>query len=92
MFGGLVNVPVGGTFTVAYNGLTTTYRVEKIVIFEKNTQNGLLQLNGVGNYMGRVAYGLFEGVQYNMSIMTCYGTSFGNGDASHRLVLFANAI
>lgn len=92
VFGNLINVPVGGTFTVTYGGVVTNYRVDRIVIFEKNVATGQLQLNGAGNYMRRVANANFEGVQYNLSLMTCYGTAYGNGDASHRLVLFANAI
>ena len=92
VFGSLVNVPAGSVFSVTYGGVVTNYQVTQVVIFEKNTGNGLLQLNGGGNYMRRVANATHDGVQYDLSIMTCYGTSYGNGDASHRLVLFANAI
>lgn len=92
VFGGLVNLGVGGTFSVTYGGITTNYRVAKVVIFEKNVETGRLQLNGAGNYMKSVANAKSDGVQYGLSLMTCYGTSYGNGDASHRLVIFANAI
>ena len=62
------------------------------MIYEKDVAAGKLRLNGEGSYMYAVAHARHSGVQYDLSIMTCYGTSFGNGDASHRLVIFANAI
>ena len=92
VFGGLTSLGVGSTFSVTYGGVTTNYQVAKIVIFEKNVENGRLQLNGAGNYMRAVANAKSDGVQYGLSLMTCYGTSYGNGDASHRWVIFANAI
>ncbi len=90
VFGGLTALGVGSTFSIVDGGSTTNYRVEKVVIFEKN--NNKLQLNGAGSYMNAVAGAIHLGTHYSVSIMTCYGTSYGNGDASHRLVLFANAI
>lgn len=92
VFGGLTSLGVGSTFSVTYGGVTTNYQVAKIVIFEKNVENGRLQLNGAGNYMRAVANAKNDGIQYGLSLMTCYGTSYGNGDASHRWVIFANAI
>ena len=71
-------------------GVTRNYQVKQVVIFEKN--NDKLQLGGDGSYMGAVAKAKHAGVIYDLSLMTCYGTSYGNGDASHRLVLFASAI
>lgn len=90
VFGGLYNLKAGSVFTVTYGGVMKTYQVQQVVIFEKN--NGLLQLGGAGNYMLSVSKARYGGVGYDLSLMTCYGTSYGNGDASHRLVLFANAI
>lgn len=92
VFGGLTSLGVGSRFSVTYDGDTTYYVVTKVVIYEKNRDTGKLQLNGSGSYMRSVANAKYDGVQYDLSIMTCYGTSYGNGDASHRLVLFANAI
>ena len=72
--------------------MTTNYQVAERVIFEKNRDNGRLQIGGNGNYMRGVADAKYGGIQYSISLMTCSGTSYGNGDASHRLVLFANRI
>lgn len=92
VFGGLVNVGVGSVFAVSDGGVATNYRVMDVIIYEKNMSNGLLQINGAGNYMKPVANARGNGVQYDLSVMTCYGTMYGGGDASHRLVIFANAI
>lgn len=92
VFGGLTGLGVGSGFSVTYGGATTNYVVSKIVIYEKNVETGKLQLNGVGSYMRDVADAKSDGVYYDLSIMTCYGTSYGNGDASHRWVIFANAV
>ncbi|MBR3228644.1 sortase [Candidatus Saccharibacteria bacterium] len=92
VFGSLTSVGVGSTFSVNTNGITSNYSVAKVVIYEKNVSAGTLQLNGAGNYMRQVANAKSDGVYYDLSIMTCYGTSYGNGDASHRYVIFANRI
>ena len=89
VFGGLVNLGAGDTFTMEYNGNVINYQIRQVVIYEKN--DGRLQLNGSGSYMLSVSRAKYDGVEYDLSLMTCYGTSYGNGDASHRLVLFANA-
>ena len=90
VFRGLYNMVVGNTFKVTYGGVTKTYRVAKVVIFEKN--GNLLQIDGSGNYMMSVSKAKFQGTAHDLSIMTCYGTPYGNGDASHRLVIFADEI
>lgn len=90
VFGGLKNLGVGSTFTVTENGVATTYKVAKAITFEKN--NGQLQLNGEGSYMNSVAKARSNGVNYDLALMTCAGTNYGNGDASHRLVLFATRV
>ena len=92
VFGGLVNLREGSTFSITLGGATTNYRVAKRQVFEKNSENGRLQLNGDGNYMWNVASARHNGVQYDVSIMTCHGVSYSGGDASERLVLFANRI
>lgn len=90
VFGGILNLGVGSTFTVTYGGVTTTYQVANAVMFEKN--NGLLQVNGSGSFMEATSRAIYMGTHYSVALMTCAGTSYGNGDASHRYVLFANAV
>ena len=92
VFGGLKNLSVGSTFTVTLDNNTVTYRVSSIVIFEKNQETGKLMLNGTGSYMNNVARAKHDGVQYDLSLMTCHGQSLGHGDATHRLVVFASRI
>ena len=92
VFGALPGLGVGSVFSVTYGGVTTNYQIANTVIFEKNADNGLLQINGFGDYMYSVASATYDGVYYDMALMTCYGTSYGNGDASHRWVVFANAV
>ncbi len=92
VFGGIVSLGAGSMFSVTYDGVSRNYVVAKTVIYEKNIETGKLQLNGAGSYMGAVADARSEGVKYDLSLMTCYGVSYGNGDASHRFVIFANEI
>ena len=90
VFGGLVNYGVGTSFSINSNGITHNYRVANVVVYEKNAELGRLQLNGSGSYMKAVSQARSDGVQYSIALMTCYGTPYGNGGATHRLVLFAN--
>ena len=88
VFGGLADMGVGNVFTVAYGGVSTNYQVSEVVIYEKISDT-ILRAAGVDYKMRVIVNG--KG-RYDMVLMTCYGTSYGNGDASHRLVLFANRI
>lgn len=93
VFGGLKNLGIGNTFTVTLDGVQNTYRIAHIVIFNKNVAKGTIQLAGdETNYMGQVAKAKFKGAQYDLSVMTCHGQSLGGGDATERLVIFANKI
>lgn len=88
VFGGLVNVYEGDVFTVSYGGVVRNYRVAERGIFEKVSDTALRR-DGAEYKMRAIANGRGK---YDMVLMTCYGTVYGNGDASHRLILFANAI
>lgn len=92
VFGGIVNLGAGDTFSITRGGVTTNYRVATTVIYEKNQSSGLLQLNGEGDYMWYVAKARIGKTRYDVSLMTCYGRLLGGGDATHRFVIFANAI
>lgn len=97
VFGNLKNLRVGvDTFTVTLNGVTSTYRIVNKVIYDYELGgNGALRLNGDTsiNYMNRTAKSKDNNnVQYDLALMTCHGQSLGNGNATQRLVLFANKI
>lgn len=102
VFGLLYGVWAGQTFSVTMDGVTKNYIISDIVIYEKNQNNRLLQINGHGNYMNSVAAAIKKTINettsqvdltyYNLAIMTCYGTMLGDGDATHRLVVFAYEI
>lgn len=92
VFGALYNVNEGDTFSVTLGGVTKNYLVQAKVIYEKVGPT-TLNLNGLEVEMNVLTRARYSGVAtYDMALMTCYGTMYGNGDASHRLVLFANAI
>lgn len=86
VFGGLVNLNEGGRFVVRIDGITKSYVVIEKVIYEKASGTSL-RLNGKDYSMSAIAKGRGK---YNIVLMTCYGVSYGNGDASHRLVIYAN--
>ena len=97
VFGNLKNLRVGvDTFTVTLNGITSTYRIVNKVIYDYELGgNGALRLNGDTsiNYMNRTAKAKDNNnVQYDLALMTCHGQSLGSGNATQRLVLFANKI
>lgn len=102
VFGVLHGAWIGQTFSVTFDGITRNYVVSDIVIYEKNQANGLLQIDGRGNYMSNVANAIKKDIDadtgqvgltyYSLSLMTCYGTMLGGGDATHRLVIFAYEI
>lgn len=87
VFGGLKNLGVGDTFTMVYGGTTTNYRISQVQLFEKNLETGRLQIDGSGNYMTSVKN---TALGHDLALMTCAGTMLGGGDATHRLVLFAD--
>ena len=105
LFGNLGTHGVGSTISVNEGGAITTYRVYDVRIFKK-TDATTLQLchNGyndcTGSHMGNIANAALIDIvnyvryanYYDVAFMTCTGTNYGNGDASHRLVVYANRI
>lgn len=100
VFRALYWVNRGEIFSVTYGGVTTNYRVEDRIVYRKTDAYNLKvdddssYINGHDVPMKYVASGYDErgGKKYSVALMTCYGESYGDGDASHRLVIFANAI
>lgn len=85
VFGGLANLPVGSTFTINLNGYNHTYKVALVDPY-------VVKDDSLAKAMGDIASARWHGVQYSISLMTCAGSSLGNGDATHRTLLFAYEI
>ena len=97
VFGHLKDLGASSTFTVTYGGVTTTYAIQQIVIFDvifdEAGRAAKVRPVGVdtGNYMNRIAEASYGGNYYDLSIMTCHGAT-AYGTSVQRLVIFANAI
>lgn len=85
LLGNLSNRYVGETITITEGGVARQYQVTAVQTYQK-TAEGFL--NGDAKLMGRIAN---TALGYDVALFTCAGVSYGNGDASHRLVVFANA-
>lgn len=105
LFGDLSTHGIGSTISVNDNGVTTTYLVKDVRIFKKTSATTLeLCHNGYndcnGDHMRNIANASLIDITnqtryanyYDVAFMTCTGTSYGNGDASHRLVVYADQI
>lgn len=82
VFGGLANLWVGSTFTINLDGTNYNYYIAKI---ETVSNDDVLASN-----MKKIASGRdYSGVQYDVTLMTCAGTPYGNGNATHRTIVYA---
>ncbi len=98
VFGNLQYLEPGTIFSITINNETFKYKIIDKVVFEKSQSTGNLIFNGIDdkkfmNNIGKATF--YDGLNYtnyDLSIMTCHGQSLGNGDATHRLVIFANKI
>ena len=86
ILGSLAYRYVGEVFTITEGGVARNYQVAAIAMYEK-TADGYL--NGDPYLMGDLVYGAMG---HSVAMMTCAGQMLGNGDATHRLVVFADAI
>lgn len=90
VFGGLSGVGVGNTFEVSYGGASAVYIVTEVGMYEKTNDTHITDVStGTVYAMGAIARNA-KGHDY--AIMTCAGQSYGNGDASHRLVVYADRV
>lgn len=102
VFGGVANLEIGDYFTVTLSGTTKTYQIVSADLqtkthFEgdvvrKTTMSGMTIMTTMKMMKAITAYGEYNGNYYDYILMTCAGTSYGNGDASHRLILMANEV
>lgn len=86
LLGNLGTLGDGAIFNVTEGGVTTTYRVAFKAMYEK-TSDGFL--NGDPYLMGTI---VDTAMGHRLALMTCAGTTYGNGDASHRLVVYADPV
>lgn len=86
LLGSLANRYVGEEFMITEGGVAYNYRVADIVVYEK-TADGYL--NGNARLMGTI---MRTAMGHSIALMTCAGQMLGGGDATHRLVVYADAI
>lgn len=85
LLGNLKNLNVGDEFSITDGGVTVLYRVAEATLYRNETEG----LNGDPTLMSQIAY---SALGHDVALLTCAGTSYGNGNASHRLVVFADKI
>lgn len=88
VFGDLDVMTVGGKITVTENDAKTEYIVTEIMVFDK-ISGEILAAEGQKYAMSAIAE---YAKGYDAALMTCTGETYKNGDASQRLVVFANKI
>ena len=87
LLGNIGSLQDGEVFTLTEGGVVKTYRVAFKQMYEKSQANGML--NGSKPLTIDVEV---KALGHSISMMTCAGRSLGNGDATHRLVVFADQI
>lgn len=105
LFGVLSSYVPGTIFSITENGVTTTYRVAEVRVFQKINdttlqlcyQNDYSDCHGTNqlSYIAKSSSYINEShvlSDHSLALMTCTGAAYGNGDASHRLVVFANPV
>lgn len=86
VFGGIMSLGVGSTFTVTLNGDTATYQ---IVGFEDLTVD---QANSNARLLYNATYRAYKYGAYNLTLMTCTGTIHADGSATHRRIVLAKRV
>ena len=98
LFGNLKNLSSGTTFNLTFNGLTTSYRIsfkESVCDYTNRDQWG--PQYDCANYPNSPVLNMNDAILpsrrgADLALMTCDGTPLGNGDATHRLVIYANKL
>lgn len=84
VFGPLLSYDAGSTFSITIDGVTKNYRVAYAVTVPNDD---VLAAN-----MKNIASSTYNGVKYDVSLMTCAGSPLPGRDATHRRLIFANQI
>lgn len=86
LLGNLGSLAVGEVFTVTEGGAAKSYRVADKVTYRKTADGNL---DNDSSLMQKIAY---SAMGHSVALMTCAGRPLGGGDATHRLVVYADAI
>jgi sortase (surface protein transpeptidase) len=92
LFGGLSGLGVGTRFAVTIQGKTTNYAVSKKVVYCDYSN----PTHPCSNYSEPVL-NMYDAIRpgrqgADLALMTCAGWSIGNGDATHRLMVYAKRV
>ena len=85
LLGNLGTLSPGEIFTITEGGVVQNYQVASVVYYQ-NTAEGL---NGDPTLMSQIAYGALG---HSVAVMTCAGQMSSDGNASQRLVVFADLV
>lgn len=86
VFGGVMNLGVGSTFTVTLNNQTTTYRV--VGVEDTSVENA----KNNASILYNATYKAYKYGAYDLTLMTCTGTINADGSASHRRIVMAKRV
>ena len=86
LLGSLGSRYVGEIINITEGGVARSYRVAAVVVYDKTADGNL---NGDPRLMGQIAN---TAMGHTVAMMTCAGVNYGNGDASQRLVVYADAV
>ena len=86
LLGNLAERYAGEIITITEGGVVSNYRVAESVLYAKTPDGRLEGDPGLMSSIARTAMG------HDVALFTCAGTSYGNGDASHRLVVYADRV
>ena len=81
VFGLLPYLGYGAHVTITLGGQTRSYHIANQITLEKREIEQKHLMKAFVNAR-------LSGTQYDYAMMTCAGTSYGNGDASHRTIVF----
>ena len=85
LLGNLSSLTPGEAITITENGVAKSY----IVVSTETIPKINNYLNNDPQFINKLAYGANG---HSLALLTCAGTMYGNGDASHRLVVYVDAI
>ena len=86
LLGSLRSRTVGEVITITEGGVARDYRVAAVAMYEKTADGNL---NGDPRLMTRIAT---SAMGHDLVLFTCAGTAYGNGDSSHRLAVYVDAV